>query len=251
MKLPSFYTLLLMLIFINKSYSQQNINDSSIRMTIVSINYAFYLTGGDMAKRFGNSNSLGLTCSFKNTANYLFSASFDYLFGSNIKETDMLDHLRTSAGYLITGQGLLADVIMEERGYDLLLKAGKLKSFNWPNPNSGIYCQIGAGFIEHKISFKYNNGPLNQLSKEYIKGYDRLTNGMTLYECIGYQFFSKHNLGNFHIAVEFLQAFTKNRRSWNFDTMEQDTHLRYDLLYGINIGMDLPLYKRAVDQYFF
>ena len=49
--------------------------------------------------------------------NFILSASFDFLFGSDVKEDDILDELKTSKGYLLNSQGLMEPIALEERGY--------------------------------------------------------------------------------------------------------------------------------------
>jgi hypothetical protein len=56
---------------------------------------------------------------------------------------------------------------------------------------------------------------------------------------------------NFYIGIELMQAFTMNRRSYNFDTMETDYTKRTDLLFGLRAGWILPLYARAPKAYYY
>ena len=129
---------------------------------------------------------------------------------------------------------------------------GKLFSLSDVNPRSGIRFTISSGLLQHKI--RIQDDPVRdvpQLSTEYRKGYDRLTNGLTFNEFIGYQMLSRNRRINFYAGLEFTQAFTKSRRDFNFDTMTAETENRVDLLYGFRVGWVLPFYfGNAGDIYY-
>lgn len=109
----------------------------------------------------------------------------------------------------------------------------------------------GAGLLQHKIRIETIGNTVPQLDKEYKKGYDRLSNGLSLHEMIGYYHFGNKHLINFYAGFEFIQAFTENRRSYNFDEMKKDETKRVDLLFGIRAGWMLPVYRRAPQKFYF
>jgi hypothetical protein len=47
---------------------------------------------------------------------------------------------------------------------------------------------------------------------------------------------------NFFGGFDIMQAFTRNRRGYNFDTQKEDTKDRIDILVGVRIGITLPIY---------
>jgi hypothetical protein len=139
------------------------------------------------------------------------------------------------------------------RGFYAGLHIGKLFSIGLSNPRSGIRLGLGAGLLQHKIRIQddpFKSVP--QLSGEYKKGYDRLTNGFTITETVGYQVLSKNRRINLFAGFEFTQAFTQNRRDYNFDTMEKDENPRLDLLSGFRVSWILPFYfgKEADEIYY-
>lgn len=248
--------LILLLLFLSFQVfylnAQTSIRDSSINMSIIGLNYSLYQTDKDMGNSFGLTSMSGISYSFKFSNNFILSASFDFLFGSDVKEDDILDELKTSKGYLLNSQGLMEPIALEERGYFTSFKIGKLFPVLSVNPNSGIFVNIGAGFIQHKIFFNYNQNyiDLPQIQGDYLKGYDRLTNGLALSQEIGYYHFANNNLGSFHFAFTVIEGFTQNRRDWNFDEFSKDTKKRLDLLYGFKIGLDIPVYNRVPDDFY-
>ncbi len=82
------------------------------------------------------------------------------------------------------------------------------------------------------------------------KGYDRLSNGIGFTQSVGYLFLSNNRIANFFAGIEMNEAFTKNRRDFNYDQMKKDNQLRTDLLFGIRIGWILPLYKKAPKEFY-
>ncbi|MBL0047656.1 MAG: hypothetical protein IPP32_06105 [Bacteroidetes bacterium] len=163
----------------------------------------------------------------------------------------MLDSIKTTTGYVIDANGQYAETRMFELGYTASVKFGKLFPYLSPNKNSGFFCVASVGMLQHKIRIEDIGNRSPQLTKEYRKGYDRLTNGMSIGEFVGYLYLSNNRLINLYGGFEFTQAFTQNRRSYNFDTMERDTKKRNDYLSGFRLGIILPLYKRGPMDFYY
>jgi len=230
--------------------AQKSINDSSITFTVIGTNYGFLFPGGDMADRFGSCSEIGGSFALKLKSNWTLSFDAQYLFGKTVKEDHILDGITTDDNVIIGEDGAYADVRFYERGYHITFSIGKVLSFNKPNPNSGIWITAGGGFLQHKIRIDAVNDDVPELSTEYRKGYDRLTNGFELREFLGYIYFGKKRLINFYAGFEFIQGFTQNRRDYNFDTKTHDDEKRIDLLNGFRVGWLLPLYKRPPEKFY-
>lgn len=232
------------------SYSQ--IKDSSINVWQVSLNYSFQIPGGDLANRFGVSSMVGPSIRLKTKNNWMFGIEGGYLFGGNIKEgTSMLDPLKTSNDQIINEYGEYSVVLLSERGFYAGGFVGKLFPVLGPNENSGIFINIGAGLLQHKIHIENKNNNTPPVLGDYKKGYDKLTNGLTLNQFIGYQYLSNNKMINFYFGFELYQGFTKSRRDFDFYTRTQDTENRLDLLYGIKAGWILPLYRQAPEKFYY
>jgi len=240
-----------MALFFLRTNAQFNVKDSAVSFTMIGGSFAYQVPGGDLALRFGNNYSVGGTFQWKTRKNWIFGVEGNFNFGDDVKETSVLDSMRTSQGYIIGEDGFYADIIMYERGFMFSAKAGKIFPLIGPNPNSGIIITLGVGLLEHKIRIEDQASSAPQLGEEYRKGYDRLTNGLSLTEFIGYINFGNKRLVNFMAGFEFTQAFTKNRRSYNFDTMMHDDQTRLDLLFGIRITWIIPFYKRTVKEFYY
>ena len=105
--------------------------------------------------------------------------------------------------------------------------------------------------MQHKIRIEHQEHEIRFLEDDYLKGYDRLTNGLCLYQFAGYSLMSNNRLINFFVGVESYQGFTQGRRDLNFDTGLTDNAKRMDVLLGIRGGWVLHLYRRAPDEYYF
>jgi hypothetical protein len=247
----SLFAFFILLIFQSqKSIAQKNITDS-ISFAMIGASGQYQLPGGDLADRFGYNFNVGGFFNWKLKNNWLFGVDGDFIFGNQLKEDGILDNLSTSDGNIISGDGTYAIIHLYERGLMFSAKAGKVLHFFGANPNSGLLVTAGAGLLQHKIRIDVKDNTVEELSPEYKKGYDRLTNGLSLTEFVGYMHCGNNRLINFFAGFEFTQAFTQNRRDFNFDTMTKDNTKRLDMLMGIKAGWFFPLYKHAVNQYYY
>ncbi|MCC6599479.1 MAG: hypothetical protein IT223_02275 [Crocinitomicaceae bacterium] len=233
-------------------FAQFQVRDSSLFDPQIAVSYAVQFPGGDMADRFGINGSIGLGFHIKTRTNWWYGVQGIYLFGKKVTEPELLSNLYTSNGEILDNQGQVAVMYIQERGFAVTLEGGHLFDFIGPNPNSGLLLTAGVGILQHKIRIEHQLNEINALSGDYLKGYDRLTNGLALRQVIGYAHMSNNRLINFFIGVEAYEGITKNRRDLNFDTRISDDKKRLDILLGIRAGWVLHLYRRAPnDAYFY
>ncbi len=246
------FILLIFILFASLFTANAQLKDSSINLLQAEINYSFHTPGGDLSQRFGLSSTIGLGLTYKTKSNWTIGVEYNYLFGGNIKDsTSFLSGIMTESGAIINSFGEYGTVLLSERGFYTGVKAGKLFPVLSSNKNSGIVFNVGAGLLQHhiRIDNKDNNTP--PVLGDYKKGYDRLTNGISAREFIGYQFLDNRGLVNFYVGFEFYQAWTMCRRDLNFDTMQRDDTKRHDYLMGIRAGWILPIYKRSPNNYYY
>lgn len=218
---------------------------------LFNFSYAPQLPLGELSERFGVSFSAGLSADYLTENNWLFGAQGQFIFGNRVQE-DVLAGLRTEAGDIIGNDRSPADIQLRQRGNYYGLRVGRLIGLFKENPRSGLRIDLGAGLLQHRIRFQkdpFRSVP--QLEGEYSKGYDRLTNGLALYQFIGYQVIGKRNSVNLIAGFEFIEGFTKNRRAFNFDTRTVDTDQRLDILAGFRIGFSLPMYLGNAEDVFY
>lgn len=219
-------------------YSQ---NQGDVLMPYIS--YAGHRPGGALKDRFGNNFSLGLGLNWLTAKrNWILGINGNFLFGNTVK-TDVLANLRTEAGYIIGNNRLPADIGLRQRGWLVQVEIGKHIPFSDKHPRSGIRLSISPGILQHRIRIQKDpQQSVPQLLGDYQKGYDRLSNGLSFTEFVGYQLLSANRRMNFFIGLEFTQAFTQNRRDFDFPTRTKDETRRTDLLYGLRVGWILPFY---------
>jgi hypothetical protein len=230
------------------SFAQKNIRDS-ISFPMIGASFQFQLPGADMAKRFGYNFNVGGFFQWKLKSNWLFGVDGEFIFSDQVKD-NVLSNLMTDQGQIIGSEGVYATYSTYERGFLFSAKAGKILNVLGPNPNSGLLATFGAGILQHKIRIEMKDNDIPELKGDYMKGYDRLTNGIALTEFIGYINCSNSRLINFYAGFELTQAFTKSRRDWDFEMMMKDNSNRIDLLFGVKAGWFFPIYKHSVNTYY-
>ncbi len=231
--------------------AQVSIRDSSINMVMISPSYGAQVPGGDLAKRFGWNSAVGLSVTVKRKSGWYMQVEGDYIFGSKLKQTGMFEQITTEQGFIIGSGGYYADARLGERGYYITASVGKLFHKLGPNPNCGFFAQGGVGFLQHKIFVQDKKGTAPSIHGDYVKGYDRLTNGLELREMAGYMYCGNNRVVNFFGAVECVQGFTEGRRSYNFNVKKSDAGKRLDLLFGFRIGWIIPLFKEAPEKFYY
>lgn len=218
---------------------------------LINFSYGMHLPGKDMKTRFGVNNSFGTYLALNTKKHWEIGFGVDFIFGNLVKEKNQLDALLTSQGKIIDLSGTPVDVYFNERGYATYLSFGKYTNLLGVNQFSGLYLKATTGFIEHwiKISSQSKNSPI--LAKNYLKGYDRLTNGIFVGGEMGYQFIGNKKLAKFNIGLTFLNGFTQNRRARNFDTGKPNTQNRLDILMGIKLGWSIRLGKTDKEYFYY
>lgn len=234
-----------------RASAQVSVKDSVIKFTFVSITGQITAPGGDLADEFGTNYSIGFQGFRKWKSQWMLGLQADFLFGEQVKENGFLVDFATSRGYIINQQGTYGNVLLYERGWRAELRVGRCFPWLGPNDNSGWVFMAGAGFLQHKIRIESQGDDIPYLENEYVRGYDRLSNGPCVSAFTGYYNFGNRRRINFFAGVEFTTAFTRNRRGFNFDTRQADNTLRTDQLWGLRAGWIIPLYKKIPNTYYF
>ena len=251
-KLHVTFSILFFSLFFLPKLQAQDLNGNKGIGLLFNISYAYQVPGGDLVDRFGNNFNLGLNLEYlSKNSNIIFGFESGFIFGSEVK-TNVLSNLVTAEGLIIGNDRAFADIQLRERGFYIGAMVGKLFSLSEVNKRSGIRLTVSSGLLQHKI--RIQDDPLRdvaQLSTEYKKGYDRLSNGLAFNEFFGYQYLSRNKRINFYAGVEFTQAFTQSRRDFNFDTMSVDEASRVDLLFGVRVGWVLPFYLGNASEIYY
>ncbi|MFT5858731.1 MAG: hypothetical protein ACI865_000819 [Flavobacteriaceae bacterium] len=254
MKTP--YIIALSVVFSISSYSvqaQRSLADSAIGTTWLGVQYAGGFTAGDLADRFGYLNNVGVFAGFKDKKNWVYGLEGNFLFGDSVALTGLFDHLTDSKGNITDINGDIATVRVLSRGLYINGVVGKILPILNPNPNSGIYVNVGVGYFLHRIRIETQDHVVPQIELDYKKGYDRLSTGANVTEFIGYAFMADQGAVNFYGGFYAQQGLTYNRRLINFDQPDTpvSTDLRIDIQFGFKLGWLIPIYQRQPKEYYF
>jgi hypothetical protein len=225
--------------------------DSSRNTLIVGANYKANFTSGDLANRWGFNSSIGLDIEYKLKSNLIFGLNSSFVFGKTFKDTAIFSNLYNSSGQITSYAGEPANILYLFRGLTAHASVGYVFTRFGNNANSGIWVSGGLGFMAHKIRIEslYDVVPL--LEGDYRKGYDKLSMGFSTRQFVGYLFQSNFRLIRFYGGFEFVQGFTVNMRSYNFDTGGTETDLRLDLLNSLKVGWIIPIAQRTRGEFYY
>jgi len=233
------------------SLTAQSVKDTSLLLHMFSFHGGGYLPAGDIAKRYGGSMGVGGSYWLKGASNWVFKADFSYFSGNNFKADSMFDLIRDQYGHFITTSGEYGSASVYFRGFYAGLQGGRLFPMPWSNPNSGLVILGSAGLLQYwtHIYQEEKNVPL--LNGKYKEGWDHQTNGFALNQFIGYLHLDSNRPLNFYLGFDFYQAWTRNRRDWNFDLMGPEPGLKHDFIFGFRFGWIFPVNKRISNTYYF
>ncbi len=191
---------------------------------------------------------------YLNRKNWMFGIEMGYFFSDKPKE-DPLKPIRDPATNQIIGEdGTYAEVTRVLRGVHLpTLKIGRIFPVKTKHGDDGTGVMLtgGVSLLQHWHYIQDLTRIVPQLREPYIKGYDRYTLGPALHQSIGWQRIAKTGAGNYSIALDFMQGFTRNQR-YSFDMQGRDKNLRYDLSVGLRVSWILPILgTKESDEFFY
>ncbi len=238
-----FIVTIFILLSIGKVLSQSSSDDDNSLdpCFATGFSYGYFLPGGDLNKRFGNNFELKISPSYYfNKSNISIGINVGYIFGDEVKE-NTISNLLNNSGYIIDERNTIFGVKSRERGISFSSYLSKIIPLG-SNKRTGIRIDLGIGGMYHWIDYSVESSNVPQLKNQYIKGYDRLSGGISLNQFVGYQYLKRGSKISFYAGFEFYQGFTKNLRKYNYDLGEVDDKSRIDLLYGFKAGWILPIY---------
>ena len=84
---------------------------------------------------------------FKLKSQWMLGAEYNFMFGNQLRETSILDNLLTSQDFVITQAGQNGQILLGERGHQILFNVGRLFPVIGPNKNSGLVFKFGVGYL--------------------------------------------------------------------------------------------------------
>lgn len=227
-----------------RAAAQLSLRNDTVALPFFQIGYAFQITDAHLAERFENVSSVHGGFQYKNRSNWTLGVSGSFLFGGRVVQQGVIESLRTDQGRVINASGNLTQVEMSMRGFRAMVSAGKVIRWLGPNPNSGLWLQLGAGLLQHQIHFRYGQSNVPQLDDPYEKGYDRLSNGWAVAPQLTYLRFDNDNFINFKLGLDVSIARTESRRAWNFEENRKIEESRWDLMWGLKAAWVFPIFDK-------
>jgi hypothetical protein len=248
-----FKFLLLSILSLNTLYAQRNVKDESIGTPLIGIHYGLNKPTNDLANRFGLLNHLGFISGYKTKSNWFLGVDGNFIFGNQVKSDSLLQNLKDSYDNITDINGDIAIIPLFARGFNTNISVGKIIPIISPNPNSGLFINMGVGFLAYRIRIESNNQVIPQIELDYKKGYDRLTSGVCTHQFIGYSYMSNTGFYNWYAGFYAQQGFTKNQRELFFDQPNTPVSkaTRKDFSYGFKLGWLIPIYKRKPKEFYF
>ncbi len=231
--------------------AQRDLKSEPIFTPIYGLTYKGSFSGGDFADRWGYSNALGAEVNFKLKSGLTFGLESQFLFGNTFRDSAIFEKVFNSNNQITGLSGAPGDILYLLRGANFSGQIGYVFTKVGKNPNAGPWINFGLGYIQHKIRIESNYDQINQFKESYIKGYDKLSMGVLSKQFIGYLQQGDKNFLNFYAGFEFTQGFTKNVRTYNFDSEGPENDLRLDLMFGFKVGWMVPIYKRQLQEYYY
>ncbi|WP_107038344.1 hypothetical protein [Brumimicrobium mesophilum] len=246
------FTSTLLFTDLNQALAQRDVSES-IGTPYIGIHYGGNWTGGDLADRYGFTNSLGSHAGYKTKKNWIYGIDGNFFFGDNILIDGLAQNLQDKNGQVFNSSGSPATVLLFNRGFNINASVSKIFPVLSPNPNSGIMLQLSAGYLWHKLRIESQEDEIPQLQGDYLQGYDRLTTGANTSQFIGYNFMANRGIFNFYAGIYFLQGFTVNQRDvfWDHPDEKVSKDLRIENMTGFRFGWLIPIYKRETKDYYF
>ena len=218
---------------------------------MIEFSLALKSTRGDFRDDFGLNSNIGFSIGWKNSKNQTLAVNYNFIHSQNVKNTSVLNHLLNSQGWIINQNGAENLYVLYHRGGLLSLDLGKIFNKIGPNANSGLFIKSGTGIMYYKIRIENQDNLVPQLSKNYLKYYDRLTIGFLLKQYVGYQYMSTNRLVNFNIGFECVEGFNRGMRDYQIDLMGPYKDQRLDIYFGIRGGWIFPILRKEPKEFYY
>ena len=252
-----FKSLIIILLALAPTFAtaQKDIKTEKISTFMFQFTYAYQFPEKDTKVLFKNNNSIGGSLVYKTESNWIFAFNGNFITGNkvNIDRKELFGDILDSNGEIITGDGIYGSYALFERGAHFQLKAGKIFNVLAPNPNCGFFVQGGLGYLYNRVRTEFGSyaSPPPALAGDYPYGYDKMRGGFAWSGELGYLFLSSTRAFNFSLSVEFIQAYTKPLRQYDFKMMAKDNKTYVDQYVGIRFAVYIPTYKRKTAEYYY
>lgn len=231
----------------------------------IGFNFAPMVTTGERVMGTGQKTELlknpflnfGVDVMYKLKSNWVFGIEGDLYFGNdNLKNREeRLSHMYANGAVIGSGGGD-AGVEAYNRGLSFIGSVGKIIPLSKKNPNSGLFCSLGAGFTQSQIIYSVQAEEAPQLDGDYANLYDHQQRGPILTESLGYWFMSNDKVYlNFMLTFEVQQHFTHSTRDYVIDNYMgisgKDDNRYFTPIYMLKFVWMFPLTGKTTQEYYY
>lgn len=241
-------TILLTILY--QTVCSQNFKTDKLLVPSVTANFGVSLPMADL-KRYSGFSQAGASFLIKFKNNAILSAEGVTLFTNKHKGESPLQSILNSNGTITDGDGNPAQFAIGVRGMQLQVRGGYICSKFAHNPNSGITVSAGVIFFQSKYWIDQRGNNAHQIMNDYVKGYDKLSSGFGLSQFIGYTYYHNKNFWNVYAGIEFSEAWTKDRRDWDFALMKKNDVSYFDAAATFKIGWIITFIHREADEVYY
>ncbi len=246
--------ILLFFVFIGTmipSLQSQSFRRDTLSFTALSATAGICLPMADLGSRYNFFGQGGASFIMKLSNNMFLVTEGVVLYGEGYRGDDPLRLILNSNGTITNRYGQPAEFSRGMRGMQITFKTGYIVNRWAHNPNSGITFLGGAGFFQSQYWIDQRGNNVPQIMGNYVKGYDRLSNGFALTQFLGYTYFHNKNFGHFYAGIEFTEAWTKIRRDWDFTLMRRDDSRFFELMATFKIGWIITFIQRESEEVYY
>ena len=219
----------------------ENIPQNVFGVIGINSGYGIQFPLVDLADRFGTSFTIGADIDYYSPSkSYIIGIAGRYIFGSTVNE-DPIAFLRDDNGQVTSPGGGATPLFLRERGSYFGIHIGKLLQLSEEHKKDNIRFVFGAGLLQHKIKFIDESQTLNITLDPFVKGIDRLTNGLAFHQQIAYQRIDSDGYASFTLGFEIIEGITRLRRNIDLQGLTETAN-RLDILLGIKATWTLPFY---------
>jgi hypothetical protein len=240
----AFYVLLFLILttFNTKGQAVVNLNDNNGTMIELGFEYGTYLPQRDLDAYFGRHAGTGGHFQVLTKKNLYLGGQMQFIFGNQVS-VDVTQVWKDPIDNVYGLNYTFADILTKQRGLSGHLYIGKLFPIKSKRARMGIKATLGVGFLQHKLHIQEDpESFMPQMEKRYKALLDHKTNGISLQQFIGFHYLANDRMANWYVGFDFIEAFTRNRRSYNYNLDIPTDINRLDIATGFKIGWILPFY---------
>lgn len=230
-------------IWINGRLSGQN-PGTPTNAILLKVSGGANLGMADLGKRFPLFATLPVELGLKTKSAYLYGLSVSPLLGNRVQIDSLYGGIIGPSQIIFDNSGFPGLIRYYMRGFTGQANISRVFKISEKWKYSGIELKLGGGIMQHRIKARFDAGRIPQIEDPYREGYDRLTNGLLLSQSVNFHYLNTESL-SFFGGITFGQAFTQNRRSWDYSTMRQDLYKRKDFYTGLSFGIIIPVKIRS------